>query len=212
MRDIMAFRLAGWDTPFWANPNRSAGRYNQAMSQPTQYLCLHPWGPWAEYLRREDLRDVGMLDDLRACIWVARLSVESLPLDRSLQRGAMPDQAYLDLTFENAAAHGLSAAALVADDHTACRRFADRCWSNPTGPRMLCVPNAALPATRNIVIFGARLKADWDLVRWDADLDIPTAVAADGARPAPDVVAATRYRGQPHAEYEAWRRRRGASR
>jgi hypothetical protein len=54
--DLIAFRLANYETPMWAVKNFSAGRYNDADSGFTQYLSLHPLTPWAEILRNEDRR------------------------------------------------------------------------------------------------------------------------------------------------------------
>ena len=53
---VVAFRLANYETPLWAVENFSAGRYNAAGSGFTQYLSLHPLTPWAELLRNEDRR------------------------------------------------------------------------------------------------------------------------------------------------------------
>src|SRR5712691_8607339 len=38
---------------------RGAGQYNKEGVGPTQYMCLHPLGPWAELLRGEDRRQPG---------------------------------------------------------------------------------------------------------------------------------------------------------
>ena len=54
--EVIAFRLANYETPLWAVENFAAGRYNAAGAGCTQYLSLHPLTPWAELLRNEDRR------------------------------------------------------------------------------------------------------------------------------------------------------------
>lgn len=192
MREVVAYRVAAWDTPFWVNPNRSSGRYNRAGTGPTQYLCLHPLGPWAEYLRRESLRDAAEVAELRQRIWAARL--------------LLPDDVPV-LSFETARSFGVEPRALVVDEHEACQRFAEE-WRAAHPGGMLRVPSAALPGTQNLVVFGPRLLVDYRTALWDAELDVPAAVVADGARPPASLLPLVRHRGAPHAEYDAWRRGR----
>lgn len=194
----MAYRLSGWDRPFWVNPNRSAGRYNRPGSHPTQYWCLDPQGPWAEFLRRDDRRTHEELDQLRGSIWVMRLEVPSHPLEVLLENTGETERVlgYVDLTFDRAVLYGLSAKDLVSDDYSACQDFAERCLGDPNGPRILCVPNAALPGTRNLVIFGERLAVPYEATTWDPAIDVRSAMVADRAKPPPDVLARVRFSGE----------------
>ena len=52
VRVTVAYRLASWRRPLRTEPSRVAGRFHRMTEEsPTQYLCLHPLGPWAEFLR-----------------------------------------------------------------------------------------------------------------------------------------------------------------
>ncbi len=193
-REVVAYRLAAWDTPFWVNANRSSGRYNRAGVAATQYLCLHPLGPWAEYMRRESLRTADDIAEVRQRIWAARV--------------VLPDDAgEAVLNFATARSFGLEPRALVADDHDACQRFAER-WRGEHPGGVLRVPSAALPGTQNLVLLGPRLLVDYQVALWDGDLDVPAAVIADRAQPPASLLPLVRHRGMAHAEYEAWRRGR----
>ena len=165
----VAYRAANWDTPLWAAPNPVAGRFNAAGSGPTQYLCLHPLGPWAEQARaleRELGRrllepDLQLLEPSRR-YWVVRL----------------PELEIFDLGFDSAPEVGLSPLDLVDDDHSACRRAADVHGRAPGAVTAAWrYPSAALPGTFNLVFFGPRRATAFDAApagsRW------PASVAAD---------------------------------
>lgn len=191
MPEVVAYRLAAWDTPLWVNPNRSPGRYNRPGTGPTQYLSLHPLTPWAEYLRRQGLGSPEELRELGLRVWALRVVLERVR----------------ELTYDTAPELGLEPKALVADDWGPCQALGDRCREEPAMPDVLRVPSAALPGTRNLVLFGPRVAAPY-LVEPLDEVDIPSAVVADGARPLHTLPPLVRYRGEPHAEYEAWRRGR----
>lgn len=183
---LLAWRLAAWDTPLWVHPNRAAGRFNPPGAGPVQYWSLHPLTPWAELLRGQGLTQRERLRDVRSRLWVARLRV-----------------AAVELGFGEARAHGLEPAELVDDDRTACQRLGARCLAGD-GPGALIVPSAALPGTRNLVLFGPRVASPFAADPVDADVDVPTTVAADDARPLDGLLDLVRFRGAPHAELEAW--------
>lgn len=190
MPELVAYRLASWDTPLWVNPNRTAHRYNRAGSGPTQYLSLHPLTPWAEFLRDQDRRTLEEVLELRGRLWALRVTVAKQN----------------DLTFDNSRDFGLEPGDLVADDHGPCQSFADRCRANPRSPKVWRVPSAALPGTRNLVIFGPRVASAYLADPIDAEVDVPAAVAADDGRTLHTLPAQVCYVGMPHAEYEAWTR------
>jgi len=182
----LAWRLAAWDTPFWVHPNRAAGRFNPPATGPVQYWSLHPLTPWAELLRGQGVTQRERLRDVRSRLWVARVRVEAMELD-----------------FAAAPELGLEPADLVADDRSACQRLGERCLAGD-GPAALVVPSAALPGTRNLVIFGPRVASPFAADPVDPDLDVPTTVAAEDARPVDGLLDLVRFRGVPHAELEAW--------
>jgi hypothetical protein len=187
--DFVAYRLANWDTPLWISPNRRAGRFNKRESPPTQYLCLHPLAPMAEYLRREGYVSLDRLRELRARIWVVRVR----------------EPRVTTITFDNALDFGLEAKDLVADDHGACQVFAERCRSEAQMPEVIRVPNAALPGTENLVIFGPRTLAPYLSVPID-QVDVPGSLVAEGAHPLHSLLDHVRYLGEPHPALEAWKR------
>jgi RES domain-containing protein len=183
----VAFRISNWDTPLRVNPNRTAGRYNEAGSPATQYLSLHPLAPWAEYLRSEGLKDADHLSERRLRIWALRVDLA----------GAK------EIGFGEAADHGLEAADLVSDDHGPCRRLGERFREDPLGPETIVVPSAALPGTTNIVIFGERTQIPYSWEPIDS-IDIPSCVIAERSQPPFGIHTVVRYRGESHRGLEEW--------
>jgi hypothetical protein len=186
-----AYRIANYDVPFWIDPNRSTGRYNRAPSgRATQYLCLHPLGCVAEYLRAQNLVSPDELSRRLVRIWIVEVDLSAAG----------------SLTFDNADDHGLVAADLVADDHTACRDWADRVGADPAMPRIWTVPNAALAGTENVVIFGGRVMSPFHLPPIDDEVDLPATIVGDVSLLPSVVVPQTRFRGRAHAALDAWTR------
>lgn len=185
--DRVAFRWADYDTPFWARPNRSAGRWNALGDGPTQYWCLDPLAPWAELIRHEGLREEPELDLLRATLWAARWSI-----------GPLADLG----TFENAARWGVAARVLVDDDQRACRILAAELRAR--GFAGLLAPSAALPGSVTLVVFRPRILAPFDATpRLSAF--VPAEVAAIG-RPRRGLAARVRRFGARHSGAEDFRR------
>jgi len=154
------YRIADWSSPLWVNPNRSDGRWNRA-GQTTQYLCFHPSGPWAEFAKREHL----WVDDYKHFkhrLWALRVDVSSA----------------VTVDFDSASTHGITAEELVGDDWGPCQELADRLRAADV--EMIVVPSAALPGTRNLVIFGPRVSSPYLRTPID-EVDLPTAIAADDA-------------------------------
>lgn len=186
---VTSYRMANYDTPFWIDPNRSAGRYNRAGGRgATQYLTLHPLGCIAEYLRAHDLLTSGDLAERFVRIWVVEVDLSGAG----------------SLSFDNAGDHGLTVSDLVADDHEACRAWADRVRADPTLPRTWVVPNAALAGTENVVIFGERVLSPFHSPPIDSDADLPATIVGDVSLLPSVVIPQTRFRGQPHVSLEAW--------
>lgn len=188
---VAAYRIANHDTPFWVSPNRSTGRFNRADGgDATQYLSLHPLGCVAEYLRAHDLSSPDDLADRYVRIWVVDVDLAGTGV----------------LTFDTAADHGIAAADLVSDDLRACQRWADRVRADRALPRSWVVPNAALPGTENVVVFGGRVLAPFHLPAIDPEVDLPATIVGDVSLLPSVVVPQTRFRGQRHAAFEAWKR------
>lgn len=189
MPELAGFRIAAWDTPLRANANRHPGRWNRAGAPATQYISLHPLGPWAEYLRWHDIRTWERAREVRLGVWVIRHD----------------DAEIFDVTFESAPRLGLHADDLVDDDWTACQEAAERLRGDRSAPKVLRTPSAALPGTTNIVILEPRVGIPYSATPLDR-VDLPVSLAAAGARPPQSLLPLVRYRDQPHAELEAWRR------
>ena len=183
----VAYRLASWRRPLRTEPSRIAGRFHRMTeASPTQYLCLHPIGPWAEFLRASDLRTPDQLALVRHRTWALRVDLDDLPR----------------IGFAEAAAHGLRPGDLVSDDLRACHRLADRLRA--AGVEGAIVPSAALPGTDNVVLFGERAAAPYLIEPFSA-VDVPASLTADGGRPPLGALERVRRRGAPHAALEAWR-------
>jgi hypothetical protein len=183
----VAFRLAAWRRPLRTEPSRVAGRFNRETEEsPTQYLCLHPLGPWAEFLRRSGLGTAEQLALVRHRTWALRIDLSGL----------------MRIGFAEAAEQGLRPGDLVSDDLRACHRLADRLRA--AGVPGAIVPSAALPGTENVVLFGARAAAPY-LSEPLGAVDVPASLTADGGRPPLGLLARVRRRGSPHPALEAWR-------
>lgn len=183
----IAFRISAWDTPLRVNPNRTAARFNQAGSPATQYLCLHPLGPWAEYIRFNGLRDESHLAACRLRLWAIKVDLSSA----------------LEITFSNAERYGLRPDELIGENWDGCRQLAEVLRRDATAPKMIVVPSAALPGTRNIVLFGERatIPFDWRVL---GPTDLPATVIAEASAAPQGVTAHVCYRGDSNPELKAW--------
>lgn len=154
-------------------------------------MCLHPLGPWAEYMRALDLKTAADLGSVRAWVWAIKL-----PDD--IVRNAF------QLSFATANAMGLAPGALVDDDYRACQDFAEVRRTDATFPKVWRVPSAALPGTENVVVFGPRVAVPYLTVPVDPEIDTPTSVLAGNAVPPTELLSLVRYRGAAHRGYVEW--------
>jgi RES domain-containing protein len=186
----VTFRLAAYETPLWATPNFSGGRYNGAGDGCTQYLSLHPMTPWAELLRNEDRRDRGRALLLRAPLWAVK---------------ALLDEDPFDVTFDTASDLGITPEDLVSDDQAACRALAQRFREDSDGPRAFVAPSAALPGTRNLVLLDPFVALSYELSPV-APEDIPVAMAAQDGRCPEGLWDLVHYRSTliTHPALDAW--------
>ena len=189
MEVLTAYRVSGWDTPFWINSNRAARRWNKQGSGPVQYWSLHPLTPWAEIMRAQGLRHAEDAADLRQRVWAARLALPRV----------------VDIDFSNAADYGLEPHHLVSDDYGACQELGERCLKDPEMPRALRVPSAALPGTLNLVIFGPRVLIPYAMDPIGEE-DAPASISAEQAEPPATLVPLVRHFGAPHEGLAAWER------
>jgi hypothetical protein len=186
--ELIAFRLANYETPLWAVENFSAGRYNDAHSGFTQSLSLHPLTPWAEILRNEDRRTKDRALLMRYPLWTIRAQLDDDPFE---------------LTFDSARHFGLAPEDLVSDDHGPCRSLAHAFRAG--GPPAFTAPSAALPGTRNLIVLEPRVLASWEQVPID-EIDWPGALAWQDGRCPEGLWDRVQYRsaGTRHAALEAW--------
>jgi hypothetical protein len=184
---VAGYRLASWRRPLRTEPSRVAGRFHRMTEEsPTQYVCLHPLGPWAEFLRASGLRSADQLALVRHRTWALRFDLAGLPR----------------IGFDDARTYGLRPGDLVSDDLRACHRLAERLRGD--GVPGAVVPSAALPGTDNVVLFGERAAAPY-LVEPLSAVDVPASLTADGGRPPLGLLDRVRRPGAPHAALEAWR-------
>jgi RES domain-containing protein len=170
---VICYRHCDYRTPLRSSfqAQRRPGRYHRGTEdEPTQYLCLHPLGPHAEALRRYDARtpaDARVLD-LRT--WALDVDVSGLE----------------EIPFADA---------WVADDHTACQDLAD--MLRESGRAGMIVPSAALPGTRNVVIFGGRSAAPYNLSLVGAT-EVSASITGEHGCGLETLVELVRFRGDAH--------------
>jgi RES domain-containing protein len=165
--------------PLWVSPNRRSGRWNIAGKTPTQYLALDAEAPFAEVLRREDLRTEEDASHYSSTIWQMQIE-EAMVVDYS--SFALAEQA------------GFDPAALVDDDFERCQAEATRL--SDEGARGILSPSAALPGSINLTLFGPRVGVGWATTAKLASA-IPVQRVATG-HPPPGLTSRVRYFGRAH--------------
>ncbi len=183
---MICYRFATYATPLRTVPAWQPARFSSGdEDEPTQYLCLHPLGPLAELMRGADLRTSEQVRAVRTRTWALRVPIDDLP----------------EMTFDTAEEFGITAEQLVGDDHRPCQQLAGRLRRDIAGA---VVPSAALPGTRNVVLFGARVAAPYPTKPVSA-LDVPASITAEAGRPPVSLLSAVRFAGDAHPALEAWR-------
>ena len=183
---MVCYRFASYATPLRTVPAWQPARFSRGdEDEPTQYLALHPLGPLAELMRNADLRSDEQLRVVSTRTWALEVPLDDLP----------------EITFDNAEQFAISPEELVGDDHGPCQELAGRLRAEIPGA---IVPSAALPGTRNIVLFGPRVAAPY-LSRPVSTLDIAASITADGAHPPQSLRARVRFVGEVHPALDAWR-------
>jgi hypothetical protein len=186
--EVVAFRIANYETPLWAVENFAAGRYNAPGSGFTQYLSLHPLTPWAELLRNEDRRTRERAVLMRYPLWALRVQIDEPPFE---------------LSFGNATEVGLAPHDLVDDDYGRCQALAD--GFRRGGPGAFTAPSAALPGTRNLVVLEPRVLVSYNQVPFD-EIDWPGSMTSQEGRCPEGLWDLVHYRAsaERHAGLAAW--------
>lgn len=183
---MVCYRFAAYATPLRTVPAWQPARFSRGdEDEPTQYLALHPLGPLAELMRNAELRSPEQVRVISTRTWALEVPVDDLP----------------EITFATAERFGITAEQLVGDDYGPCQALAETLRTKMEG---VIVPSAALPGTRNVVLFGPRVAAPY-LTQPVSTLDVPASITADGARPPTSLMSVVRYAGDAHAALSAWR-------
>jgi RES domain-containing protein len=170
---VISYRHCEYRTPLRSpfQAQRRPGRYHRGVeAEPTQYLCLHPLGPHAEAMRRFDARTPAKASLLDLRTWALDVRIDGLA----------------ELPFSEA---------WVADDYGACQDLADTL--RESGASGVIVPSAALPGTRNVVLFGGRAAAPYQGAAVRA-LDVPSSITGEHGSALATLVELVRFRGDPH--------------
>jgi RES domain len=185
---MVFYRQATYGSPLRTEPARKPGRYHTGSEgEPTQYMCVHPLGPFAEFLRGKGFRLPEQVRHVRERTWALRLEQEGL----------------VKVDFHNADDYGLAAKALVADDLTECQALAGELRKG--GVPGIIVPSAALPGTDNVVLFGARVGSPYQLQPVGA-VDVPASITAADGRPILSLLDVVCFRGDVHEALVAWQK------
>jgi hypothetical protein len=187
---VVAYRAADYETPLWAFPNLSSGRFNVEDAEPaTQYLALHPMAPWAELIRNLNLRDADDAKSLRNAIWALKLELTQAPLE---------------LDFDTVQNYGVGPEELVGDDHAPTRRLARALYAD--GIQSFIAPSAALPGTANLIVLRPAVVIDYHAEPIDPEYEWPTALAARDAGCPIGLWDLVHHKGvgNPHPALAAW--------
>jgi hypothetical protein len=183
---VVCYRFAAYATPLRTVAAWQPARFSRGdEDEPTQYLALHPLGPLAELMRNAELRSPEQVRAISTRTWALEVPIDGLP----------------EITFANAERFGITAEQLVDDDYAPCQELAVTLRAQVEG---VIVPSAALPGTRNVVLFGPRVAAPY-LTHPPSTLDVPASITADGARPPISLTSVVRFAGDTHAALSAWR-------
>lgn len=192
MAELVCYRAASYRTAVRNIRHGEPGRYHESGSEPTQYLALHPLGPWAEVVRNQACQTLDDALQIRMAIWALRLVLGDDP--------ALVD---FDAAAAGALPYPISAEELVSDDRRQCQALADAYRRDANAPKVIRVPSAALAGTANIVIFGSKKMVRYETKPLRA-LHVPAALAAVDGRPPQGLWPVIRGLGQPHTALDAW--------
>lgn len=155
-------------------------------------MSLDPTAAWAEFVRREEIRDEDRRRAARRNLW--RVTVE--------------EDDIADLaTFDRFDECGLDPE-LAVGEWDASQRLADEL--RDTGYRGLLTPSAALPGAANLTVFGERYEVEISTGvvapgNPEPSLWYPVVLVASSALPPRRALEQTSYQGERHPGLERWR-------
>jgi RES domain-containing protein len=170
---VICFRQSRYRTPLRTSfqPQTRPGRFHRGTEpEPTQYLCAHPLGPHAEAMRLFDAKTVDVARTLDLRTWAVHLTTDGL----------------VEVPFSDE---------LVADDYAACQVLADTLRAE--GHAGAIVPSAALPGTRNVVLFGGRVTSPYEQVEV-RPFELRASITGEHGSALASLVRLVRFRGASH--------------
>jgi hypothetical protein len=176
-------------------PSQESGRWHRQGHGYAQYMSLDPTASWAEFVRREEIRDEARRHAAHRNLW--RVTVEE------------SDIADLS-TFDRFDECGLDPE-LAVGEWDASQRLADELLE--AGYRGLLTPCAALAGAVNLTVFGERYEIEISAGEVapgnpDPSLWYPVVLVASSARPPRRALEQTCYQGELHPGLARWRRER----
>jgi len=156
-------------------------------------MSLDPTAAWAEFIRREEIRDEDRRRAGRRNLW--RVTVEETNI--------------ADLSsFEKFEKCGLDPRIAIAGWDASHKLSAEL---SHAGYRGLLTPSAALPEAVNLTVFGERYEVEistGDTAPGNPDpgLWYPVVLVGSSARPPRRALEQTCYRGERHPGFERWRK------
>lgn len=179
------------------HPSQESGRWHRQGEGYAQYMSLDPQAAWAEFVRREEIRDEERRRAAHRNVW--RVTVEETEI--------------ADLSsFERFASCGLDPEVAIGPWRSS-HALADELRG--AGYRGLLAPSAALPGAVNLTVFGERYEveiATGEVAPGNPDpaLWYPVTLVGSSARPPKRALERTVYRGEAHNGFELWRARASA--
>jgi hypothetical protein len=170
---VICFRQSRYRTPLRTTfqAQTRPGRFHRGTEpEPTQYLCVHPLGPHAEAMRLFDARTLDTAATLDLRTWAVHVPTDGL----------------VEVPFTDE---------LVADDYVACQDLADSLRG--AGHAGAIVPSAALPGTKNVVLFGGRVSAPYAQIEV-RPFELRASITGEHGSALAALVRLVRFRGSPH--------------
>jgi len=178
-------------------PSQETGRWHRQGEGYAQYMSLDPLAAWAEFVRREEIRDEDRRRAAHRNLW--RVTVEETDI-ADLSSFEKLDDCGLD---PGVAIGRWRGSHLLADE------------LRTAGYRGLLTPSAALPGAVNLTVFGERYEveiATGEIAPGNPNpaLWYPVTLVASRARPPKRALEGTCHRGEAHSELERWSARASA--
>jgi hypothetical protein len=175
---VIVFRNTDIDTPFlWESSAQPPARWHGSGEGPAQYFSSTPEAAWAEFLRRQEIREAADLAGVERVLWTVEIDDNEPAIEPDLPRAT--------LTGDTSRYRACQAEAARLRTAGATRIAAPSAAVDPASPSGWRVEAGLRPGKRrmetSIVLFGDRP----NLTGWRA--------CAPGA-PGSEVLARVRYR------------------